>query len=187
MRQAAKSILWGQVFLYAGLLTCILLKPAGLAANDGISYYGIYRATFLPYAVGLLGAAYFAVLAMGQLPPEEKLLRLAIKIYAPLIAGIVITPYAAGAWVDYAHTACGSALFSLQLLLSGWLVRRLRYAWWSVGLSLVELAAGIASAVYLRPTHGFLFQSQVVFQLAFGALLILSLRALGITPDKQVS
>ena len=178
MQRAAKSILWGQIFLYAGLVVCVLLRPSGLTANDGISYYGIYRATFSPYAVGLLGAAYFAARAIGELPPDEKVLRLALQIYAPLVVGIVITPYAAGRWMDYLHTACGATLFSLQLMLSGWLARRLRYAWWSLALSLVELAAGIASAIYLRPAHGSLFQSQVAFQLAFGALLILSLRKL---------
>jgi hypothetical protein len=178
MHQAAKNILWGQIFLYTGLLVCVLLKPAGLAVNDGISYYGIYRATFFPFAAGLLGAVYFTVRAIDALPVQEKLLRMALKVYAPLVVGIVITPYAAGRWMDYLHTACGSALFALQLVLSGWLVWRLYYVWWSVVLCLVELAAGIASAIYLRPAHGFLFQSQTVFQLAFGALLILNLRRL---------
>jgi len=156
----------------------VVLRPAGLGANDGISYYGTYRETFLPYAIGLLGAAYFAVRAIDALSADEKMLRLSLKIYAPLIVGIVITPYAAGRWMDYLHTACGSALFFLQLCLSGWLCWRLRWVWWAVTLSFVELAAGIASAVYLNPTHGFLFQAQVLFQLAFGALLVLSLRYL---------
>lgn len=181
MRRAAHSILIGQLVCYAGLAVCVLLRPAGLAANDGISYYGIYRETFLPYAIGLLGAAHFAMRAIGQLNPPEKILHTALKTYALLVAGIVITPYATGAWMNYLHTACGAALFSLQLLLSGWLAWRLRYVWWSVALSLMELAAGIASAIYLWPAHGFLFQTQVVFQLAFGALLILSLRKLGAT------
>jgi hypothetical protein len=181
MKAAAKTILYGQAFLYAGLFVCTLLKPAGLGANDGISYYGIYRQTFFPYAVGLLGAAYFTVRAMGQLPEHEKVLRLSLKIYVPLIVGIVITPYAAGRWMDYLHTACGSALFSLQLILSGYLVWRLRYAWWSAALSLVELGAGILSLIWLNPTHGLLFQSQTLFQLAFGALLILALQTLPVS------
>lgn len=171
-------ILFSQLLLYAGLLVCVVIRPAGLAANDGISYYGIYRDTFFPFAAGLLGAAYFTVRAIDRLTPGEKILRLAFKIYAPLIVGIVITPYAAGRWMDYLHTTCGSALFSLQLILSGYLMWCLRYTWWSVVLSLIELAAGILSAVYLNPSHGFLFQTQVLFQLAFGALLILSLQRL---------
>jgi len=179
MRQAAKTILSGQIILYVCLAVCVVARPAGLGANDGISYYGIYKETFFPYAVGLLGAAYFAVRAIGQLQTDDmRLLRIALKIYAPLIVGIVITPYAAGKWMDYLHTACGSALFFLQLVLSGWLVWKLRYTWWSVVLSLVELAGGILSAIYLNPTSGLLFQTQVLFQVAFGVLLILSLNRL---------
>lgn len=178
MRSVIKTILHGQIFLYGGLALCILIKPTGLGANDGISYYGIYRQTFFPYAAGLLGAAYFAVRAIGLLPEHEKVLRLSLKIYAPLIVGIVITPYAAGRWMDYLHTVCGSALFSLQLILSGYLIWRLRYARWAIVLSLVELGAGIASLIYLNPAHGFLIQTQTLFQLAFGALLTLSLQQL---------
>lgn len=179
MKPVVRTILLGQIFLYVGLVVCVIIRPAGLGANAGISYYGIYRETFFPFAVGLLGAAYFTVRARGQLDSDKSpILRTALKIYAPLIVGIVITPYAAGRWMDYLHTACGSLLFSLQLILSGWLMWRLRYVWWSVALSLVELAGGILSAIYLDPTHGFLFQTQVLFQLAFGTLLILSLQKL---------
>ena len=178
MRRAAHSVLIGQLVFYAGLAVCVLLKPTGLAANDGISYYGIYRETFFPYAIGLLGAAYFTVRAVSQLDPAEKVLRTALKTYAPLVAGIVITPYAADWVTNYLHTACGSALFFLQLLLGGWLTWRSHYAWWSVTLTLTMIVAGIASAVYLTSAHGFLLQTQFIFQIAFGTLLSLSLRRL---------
>ena len=171
-----RDILLGQLCLYAGLTICVMLKPDGLSVNDGISYFGIYRETLLPYLFGLLGAAYFSVRATTQLPAEMTLLRRAFKVYALLIVGIVITPYAVAKWVDYLHIAFGSALFSLQLLLSCWLVWRLHYAWWSIVLVLVELVSGIAALRYLRPAHGLLFQSQVIFQLAFGTLLVLGLQ-----------
>lgn len=185
MNPAAKSILFGQVCLYAGLLICVILKPAGLATNDGISYYGVQAETILPYAFALLGGAYFALRASHQLDSEAwRLLRLALQVYALLIAGLVITPYAAGRWVDYLHTACGSALFFLQLVLSGWLIWKLHKIWWSVVLSFVELAAGILCALYLNPTHGFLLQFQVLFQLAFGLLLILNLQKMTLSSNK---
>jgi hypothetical protein len=185
VKPAAKSILFGQVCLYGGLLVCVLLKPAGLATNDGISYYGVQAETILPYAFALLGGAYFTLRASHQ-PEDEawRLLRLALQVYALLIAGLVITPYAAGRWVDYLHTACGSALFFLQLVLSGWLIWKLLKIWWSVVLSLIELGAGILCALYLSPTHGFLLQFQVLFQLAFGLLLILSLQKIAPSPNK---
>lgn len=178
MRSAVRSIVYGQLFLYVGLVVCVLLKPTGLSTNNGISYYGVYRETFFPYAVGLLGAAYFAVRAIDHLPTGEKVVQQSLKLYAPLVVGIVITPYAVGRWMDYLHTICGATLFSLQLALSCWLVWRLRYAWWGVALVSVQLLAGIASAIYLKPPHGLLLQSQLLFQLAFGTLLALGLQRL---------
>jgi hypothetical protein len=186
MKQAVRSILLGQVCLYTGLIICVLLKPNGLAVNDGTSYFGIYRETFFTYAFGLLGAAYFAARASAQLPPNAALLRQALKVYALLIVGIVITPYAVGKWIDYLHITFGSALFSLQLLLSCWLVWQLHYVWWSVALTLVELVSGIAAAIYLGPSHGLLFQAQVIFQLAFGALFVLSLQRLEVAQSAPI-
>jgi len=170
-----KTLLLAQACFYGGLVVCVLLKPAGLGGNNGISYYGIYRQTFFPYAVGLLGGAYFVMRASDLLRPNEQIIRLLLRLFAVLVAGIVITPYAAGRWMDYLHTTCGATLFSLQLLLSGWLAWRLRYAWWSVLLTVIELAAGIASAIYLRPTHGLLLQTQLLFQIAFWALCTITL------------
>lgn len=176
MKQERRDILLGQLCLYFGLAVCISLKPDGLSVNDGISYFGIYRETFLPYAFGLLGAAYFTVRAVAQIPAGMALLRQALRVYAMLIVGIVITPYAVSTPIDHLHIAFGSALFSLQLLLSCWLIWQLHHIWWSVVLTLIELVSGIAAAIYLRPSHGLLLQSQIAFQLAFGALLILSLQ-----------
>lgn len=178
MKQAIRNIGTAQLCLYVGLVACVLIRPQGLSTNDGISYFGIFRETFIPYAFGLLGAAFYTWRAMGQLPQQEKVLRAMLKVYVPLIIGLVLTPYATGNWVDYVHTVCASALFSLQLVLSAWLAKRMGLPWWSLLLILVEVGSGLLSAIYLSPTHGFLFQAQVVFQMAFGALLILGLQTL---------
>jgi len=177
LRRVARSITLSQIFLYGGLVTCVIIRPAGLGANNGISYYGANAGTFFPFAIALLGAAYFTVRAIGQLDADKSpVIRTALKIYVPLIVGIVITPYSAGRYMDYLHTACGAALFFLQLVLSGWLVRQLYFAWWAIGLAVLEFIGGILSAIYLLPTQGFLLQAQVLFQLSFGVLLILSLQ-----------
>jgi len=163
----------------AGIAMCIVIKPAGLSANDGLSYFGVYGETIIPYALGLLGGAYFITRALGQLPPKEKMIRISLRTYVFLITGIVITPYAAGPWMDHVHTTIGAALFSLQLTLSCYLLWRLKYVWWSVLLSLSMLTSGLLSLIYLAPTHGYLLQSQIIFQISFDILMILSLQALG--------
>lgn len=178
MQRAAKYVLWSQVSLYAALLVCIVLKPNGLSVNDGISYYGNYLRTFFPYAAGLLITAFCGLRAAAVLPVSETTLRSSLRLYALMTAVIAITPYAAGHWVDWAHTACGATLFSLQLVLSFWLVWRLHFAWWAILLTLTEIVSGLAAAMYLAPMDGFLLQTQAVFQVAFGILLVTGLRRL---------
>lgn len=185
--QAFKLIVLGQVCLYTGILLAILLKPQGLAANSGVSYYGIYERTIVPMAAGLLAAALLswrAALHIGQ--PNLRPLRLGIIAFALLTVVIVITPYSVNSVMDWLHTAAGSALFSLQLLLSIWLCAQLHFKIWSIVLTLVELVAGIACALYLRSSHGLLVQCQILFQLAFGGLLAYSLRALKIATKAVV-
>lgn len=183
-----RLIVMGQLCFYVFLVIAILLKPAGLAANDGISYFGIYKSTFLPYAASLLGSAYFSIQSADRITNSDyHLLAWWLQTMALLSVGIVITPYAAGHLMDYLHTAFGSILFAGQLLISIWLTSRVGHKTWPLMLTLVELIAGIASAIYLRPTHGFLLQAQVVFQAAFGGLLLYFARKLPLTEKSAKS
>ncbi|HEX7368121.1 MAG TPA: hypothetical protein VF261_00505 [Candidatus Saccharimonadales bacterium] len=182
MEPATRYALLSQIILYVALVVCISIRPAGLGTDHGISYYGVYANTVFFYTLGLLGAAYFTLRVISHLQGQAfKLLRLALHIYVPLVVGIVITPYAAGALMDHLHDACGTALFSLQLALSGWFIWQLRHVWWSIVLTSVEFIGGVLSAFYLGSTQGLLLQCQVLFQLAFGALLVLSLQRLALS------
>lgn len=98
---AARSIAIGQVCLYAGLAVAILLKPQGLGANDGISYYGIYARTIGPLAFGLLGSAFFSWLAAAQLrDPNLQPVKVGLIIFALLTTVVVITPYSVSNFMD---------------------------------------------------------------------------------------
>jgi len=177
--QAVKLTVLGQICLYTGVLLSILLKPSGLSSNDGLSYFGIFARTVIPYSLGLLSSAYLSWLASKHVStPELKPLHDGYITIAILTVAIVITPYSVGPLLGWAHTAAGTALFSLQLLLSAWLTYQLHYHLLAVILTAIEFIAGVACAVYLLPEHGLLMQCQVLFQLAFGMLLIFSLARL---------
>jgi hypothetical protein len=177
--QAIRSIVWGQACLYTGLVVAILIKPSGLASNDGISYFGTFARTVVPYTLGLLGSAYLCLIASKYIDsPEFRPLKDSLVAIALLMVFIVATPYSVKPLLDWIHTAAGTALFCLQLLLSGWLAYKLHYNIAIVVLAIIELAAGIACAIYLLPNHGLLMQCQIIFQVAFGILLIYSLHLL---------
>lgn len=177
--QAWRLIIWGQVCFYIGLLIAVMIRPAGLTANSGISYYGIFAETFIPFEISLLGGAVFTWLfaqhidEMSLRPVRESLLTMAV-----LTSIVAVTPYAVDTLMDSIHRTAGALLFILQLILSFWLIAKLHHAIWAVLLTMAELVAGIACALYLYPTHGYLFQAQVLFQFFFSALLIYGLRQL---------
>lgn len=175
------AIVW-QVCIVVGLGVCIALKPAGLAANDGVSYYGTFGATFAPFALAILGPAVCALLIARQTTkPDLWPLRFSLIFFALLAAIITFTPYTVSTFMDWTHTIAGSLLFALQLALSFWLAAKLHWEVWTLLLACLELTAGIVCAVYVLPAHGFLIQAQIVFQLAFGGLLIYALNKLHAT------
>jgi hypothetical protein len=147
-----------------------------LGANAGISYYGIYRDTILPYVLALLGSAYFSIKVAEQYSSSETaIIKYAFLVMGLLTIGIMITPDSLSNFMDELHRAFGSCLFGLQLLFSSWLVVRSGYNLWLIAGTLLELAAGIAAYVYLAPQNGLLLQSQVVFQAAFAGVAMYAL------------
>jgi len=173
--RAVRLLWYGQFCFYAGVIAAIILKPAGLAANDGISYYGHFRYTFVPYAVALLGSGYFCWQVARRITnPSLRPVGLVLKLAALCEAAICAAPVTLTPWLRHVHTTAGSILFSAQLLLSGWLVIKLHFQKWAIFYATLELAGGIGAAVWLLPKHGFLLQSQVIFQLGFSGLLLLA-------------
>lgn len=188
MLPVVRNILIGQLLSYAGLLLCILLRPAGLDLNAGVSYYGIFRETFIPYAFGILSGAYFTKQAADDLPKDETILKNSFKLFALIIFVIVITPYAAGHFVNDVHVTCGTVLFAGQLWLSCWLVRRLHYVKWGVVLVAAEIAVGLLAAIYLvavKSGTGLLLQTEILYQVTFGTLLVAALQTLHLGKLKQ--
>jgi len=184
--RAFRLVVFAQICLYAGVLLAVLLKPQGLAANSGISYYGIYARTIIPMATGLLSAAFLSWRAALYIERQDlRPIKYGLAAFAILTVVIVVTPYSFDGIADDLHTTAGSMLFSLQLLLSIWMIVKLHYKSLAIFLTLVELGAGIACAYYLHPAHGLLIQFQLLFQLAFGLLLVYSIAKLKVT-DKAV-
>jgi hypothetical protein len=162
-----------------GLIICVILKPVGLSINSGISYYGNYRLTIIPYALAVAGYGLFALLLAGHINSRDLIpLRYSFYVFALLCLIITITPYSVSSFLNIAHTTAGSILFIGQLILSGWLIVKMKYRIWPIIFSGLMIASGIATAHYLPGPHGFLIQTQIIFQLLFAALIYYSLNKL---------
>lgn len=177
---ATGDAFWGQVCMYGGLLICIVARPQGLTSNNGISYYGTYWQTFVPYAFALLGGALFTrralrtlALAVAPLPGRLRLdSRHLGDSFAALLVAITLTPYTFGSFFDWVHTLVSALLFVLQLLLSVHLVRCTDGGAAGLLFLVTELTGGIIAARYVIPRRGFLLHGQILFQFGFGALLV---------------
>lgn len=155
------------------LAVSITIRPAGLSADDGLSYFGVYKTTVGPYAAAyfLEAACYWWVSC--RVGPDQRVLTMSFKVMAPLIAALVVAPTSL---VGFVHDAIGSILFCIQLALSIWLVATEDLTWQSVVLISIEFVSGLFALYYLQRHVGWLLQSQVVFQFAFGILMIRFLR-----------
>jgi len=168
MTKLARNLTCGYSAVFVLLLVCILIRPAGLAANDGLSYFGAYATTIVPYSAAFLLNAYMYWRA-GQQVKSPKYLGPSLKIMAVMLVGLVLTPHTL---LDPIHTVFGATLFSLQLIMSAWLVIKNKFDRVDTGLVLSELFAGLMSFYYLPKLHGLLLQWQIIFQVSFAALLV---------------
>lgn len=162
----------GAIFL---LIIDVVIKPGGLSANNGISYYGIYLSTIIPYSIAFLtlSAGYWLTSEyLGDSYNYLRLIKVFLKIMAILFIGILVTPYT---YLSFLHEFIGTILFVLQLLLSIWFIILLSPNWKNVGLFIIELSMGIAAFYYLPKQNGLLFQTQVIFQISFSVLLLMIL------------
>lgn len=176
MNVVGRYIIYSQICLYIGLFICVLLKPAGLTVNGGISYYGVFRLTIVPYCFGLLGAAYFCLkTAMKFDRPEIMVVKYAMSSISILLVGVVLTPDTLSIFIANLHEICGATLFIIQLLLSSWIIARTHYEYRVILLSFLELMAGFICFLYLAPKNGYLLEFQVIFQVCFGLLAVYSL------------
>lgn len=171
---AARDLLFGQLAFWAGVIVCIWIRPEGLSANDGISYFGGFANTLVPYVLAFALAAYGLVSAAGYLQDGKrvlKVLRLSLYALAILMAGIIIVPRTL---YEPLHIAFGSTIFALQLAIAWLLAFRIYRSWLNTALFALQFLGGVLAAIELVPAEGLLIQSQMVFQFAFGVLLLRS-------------
>lgn len=170
----------GQLCLFGGLAACLVIMPGCLSATTcGMSDFGVHWQTLLPYAAGFGGAALFtrrALRAAAPVLPDPPLVRRAGDSFALLLVGILLTPYTLGDAVHWVHRTFGAALFLHELVLA---VRLAAWAGGGAGVALVvtQVVSGVVSGVFVVLERGPLVAGQAVFQLAFGLIMIRTLRA----------
>ena len=173
MKTTSKThIGYGLIGCLVLVLICFGLLPAGLVANNGLSYYGVHWISVLPYvsalalyAVALLYAT--RLLAAQYTAPTVEKAGIFMDICLAMLA---ITPYSLNLTIHATHDSFGSALFCTQLAVAIWLMTR---RWHLVDVLLVCLlvAAGTAAFFSLFDVWRLEVVGQLIYQFTFVAIL----------------
>jgi len=172
--RARQTLLITQSIFFLALAVCLLINHGHVAANDGISYYGVYVPTMPILFTGYFAAAaglwwtstYFT--AAGA-PPFT---RAAFRAIAIGLIVLLATPYNQGAFLNWTHMTVGVSMALLQLGSSILLLRRWRTVGSTLGFS-TQLAGGVLGALSLPNWHfTWLLQSECLFELGFGWCLL---------------
>jgi hypothetical protein len=175
--KASRCVACGMTVGLTMIAVCALIRPAGLGANDGASYYGDFRTTVIPYAIGYFTCAalyWRAATTLSREFPSAQRIANAVKAVAVAIASLVLAPHNL---VGSVHIAIGATLFLLEMGLSVYLIAKpdplLGRRWQGIVVLAFEFASGLAALYYLARHHGLLLQMQAIYQVAFALLLIM--------------
>lgn len=173
-RQAMGLFLCGQIGFYLLLIVCIFLRPQGLFANDGFSYYGDYAQTILLYRLAFIVTGLLTFLSSWFLPKAMPFIaiKFVFRIMPVLLLGVVVTTAPGHTKLDIVHVGIGMTLFVVQLLTACWLalfIYKDRFNQW---LLILLLFSGLISLIALEGIISYLLEGQILFQLAFGALMM---------------
>jgi len=178
IRQARRIVLCGQIGFLAFLLLAILIKPAGLAANDGISYYGARKETvlFFAFSIGALCVSYYLLAQRLKGSAKYLPLRIGSFLLPSLYLTSVFTPYDVDRKFHFIHVAVSIVIFALQIMLAVWIATILNWSNLNVILLILLALEGCAALFFVQPASGILLQAETAFESTFALMVYINLR-----------
>lgn len=163
-----------QALLLIGMIICFIIQPHGLIADEGISYYGGRIVTVVPYAIGIVGATSIANFGTKKykITKDFKNYSKLIWLILLLSIGVVLAPYNYDTWLTRLHEIFGASIFLIQLFMAIKILKLYKDNKLNYYLFAVQLFGGLMSAIYFFPKNGYLIEAQLLFQFAFGLILI---------------
>ncbi len=173
MNDPRRLLLQAQVAFWACVLLCFAFADGGLGDNHGFSVYGGKWSTVVPWAAGIAAASFLILRAARALAEEDHVLASCLRANVVLLLSILFTPDTVDHFLYVAHVVASIALFLFQAAVGLWLVLRTG-AHAVLQLYVVQIAGGIVAGLSQLQWIGLLSPGIFVFQIAFGALLVLS-------------
>jgi hypothetical protein len=173
MTRAGRLLLQAQLVFWGSLLVCFLVTGGGLSHNHGFSVYGGRWQTIVPWSVGFVAAAVLILRAASLIEPDDRLFAWGLRLVVLFGMGILFTPDTVNRFFYDAHIVASVLLFLFQAILGLWLVLRIRAKKleWTYA---VQIAGGLVAGASQAQWVGLLSIGIFVFQVAFGALIVLA-------------
>ena len=172
------NVLLAEIILLVGLTLDIVIRPTSLSNNSGISYFGIFLNTLPAYVVALSASSYllarFGLLQVKKYKPVKFML----MALFPFNVLLICFPYDVNRFYADTHQTFGVLIFVSELLISFYILEKFNKRSINRWLISIEFISGLFSAYYLSPKSGFLLQSQIVYQIAFGLILFFNQKGL---------
>ncbi|MGZ4462532.1 MAG: hypothetical protein ACXVZP_06800 [Gaiellaceae bacterium] len=191
--RARRSIVYmvsAQVTFLGLLALCIHMSPAGLASDNGVSYYGAHSRTLLPYCLAFLLSGALVVLSARSLRASgagSPTLERGLTVFAGLLVPIILTPYSLGTTVNVVHTIAAASLFLEQLWLGLWLVRRADLGLIGLSLWIVQVLLIALVALSLARVTRVMLEGEVAFELVACLLFMRAIPALAASSRPQAA
>jgi hypothetical protein len=177
--KAVRYVLLGQVSLFGFLFVCLMLIPHFLLESNegGVSNYGLYAKTIVPYtlAFGLCGL--LTLLAMRFIPHEishYKALKMALASLGVLLIAVLLStyPYKVNDTLNAVHVYVGTALAFLELGLGTWFTLVLARDAKNIAFLALQVIGFVLGILTHFGVIHILFVTELLTSLAFGVILV---------------
>lgn len=185
MQHVVRLLIIAQLSLFFGLLICTVLIPHFLFESNegGVSNYGMYAKTIVPYTLGF-GICGFATLLAAQSVSKtmvDRMVLYPLLVILGILYSLVLVstyPYKVSASFDQLHQLAGVLLLAYSVGTGIWLTIFKARSSATLLLFFAQLVGFLlAVATYLGFLH-MLFIAELVESTAFGALLVVSVARL---------
>ena len=176
-----RLLLLAQLSLFIFLAICFVLIPHFLLEPNegGVSNYGTYAKTVVPYTLGFGLCGVLTILASRSLPrmiARRRTLRWVFLVLGVLYLVVLLStyPYRLNHMFDVIHIYLGTALVLYSTALSIWLTFALLRSRVTFVLLACELVGFILSVLTFLGHLHVLFVAEILTSAAFGTLLVRS-------------
>jgi hypothetical protein len=179
----ARNLVYGLALFAASLGMCIAMTADGVIHNHGWSFYGSNDATLVPYAFGFVGCCAFfwraaAMLAAGGADDVAT----GVRLLVGFLLLDLLTPDSLNAFFYWAHVAASVLLFLFEFAFAAALAFRMMRSTARAGAARMlfgaQFAGGLLAMLSQLEIVPALSEGMVVFQAAFGAVLVLAANSL---------